>query len=146
MIELLHSLIETLHFEYPQAVINLKAPSTALLIKGYPDSLAQALENIIRNACKYSPEGSAIELTVSEAENGVVIAVRDHGQGVAETDLARLLQPFYRAGNKMHTPGFGLGLSIAQRAINKHKGVLSIRNHVEGGLLVCVELPLAQSK
>ena len=55
--------------------------------------------------------------------------------------MSKLLQPFYRAGNKMHTNGFGLGLSIALKAINKHQGELRMSTPDGGGLLVEIILP-----
>ncbi|WP_339773155.1 sensor histidine kinase, partial [uncultured Paraglaciecola sp.] len=69
------------------------------------------------------------------------VTVRDHGPGVDEQEMSKLLQPFYRAGNKMHTSGFGLGLSIAVKAIDKHNGELRISSPDDGGLCVEIVLP-----
>nr|WP_246223208.1 HAMP domain-containing sensor histidine kinase [Alteromonas profundi] len=115
-------------------------------ISGYPEALHQALENIIGNACKYSPRGEPVELSTQKQGNTVIISVRDHGPGVKEDEMEKLLQPFYRAGNQMHTSGFGLGLSIAKKAIEKHGGTLRMHSPTDGGLLVEMVLPIHQQK
>jgi two-component system OmpR family sensor kinase len=70
--------------------------------------------------------------------------VRDHGPGVDSEEIEKLLQPFYRAGNQMHTSGFGLGLSIAKKAIEKHGGILQMTRPADGGLRVEIALPINQ--
>jgi signal transduction histidine kinase len=142
LIGLSRALIDNIQFEYPQRLISLACDEHSLPIDGFPESLSQAIENIIRNACKYSPENSDIDFSIVKNDNKVIINIRDRGDGVSESELVKLQQPFYRAGNKMHTQGFGLGLSIAQRAIKKHNGKLKINNHSDGGLIVTIELPV----
>ncbi len=141
LVSLSRALIDNIQFEYPQRTISWQCNERSLLINGFPESLSQAIENIIRNACKYSPEDSDIDFSIVSAGNKVIVNIRDRGEGVSEGELMKLQQPFYRAGNKMHTQGFGLGLSIAQRAIQKHSGELKINNHADGGLIVTIELP-----
>lgn len=128
---------------YPSIPLHFKAGSHTQ-ISGYPEPLHQGLENIIGNACKYSPPGEPVEVTTKKQGNRVIIRVRDHGPGVKEDEIEKLLQPFYRAGNQMHTSGFGLGLSIAKKAIEKHGGELIMHSPTDGGLEVEITLPINQ--
>jgi two-component system OmpR family sensor kinase len=114
-------------------------------IYGYPEALHQAFENIIGNACKYSSSGDSVELSTKKRGDAIIVSVRDHGPGVNEDEIEKLLQPFYRAGNQMHTSGFGLGLSIAKKAIEKHGGTLRMQSPTSGGLLVEMVLPIKQN-
>ena len=128
---------------YPGIPLSLEcAPHIA--ITGFEEALHQALENIIGNACKYSSKGKLVEVSTTKQHNAIVITVRDHGPGVDSDEIEKLLQPFYRAGNQMHTSGFGLGLSIAKKAIEKHSGKLLMTSPADGGLSVQIVLPINQ--
>lgn len=114
-----------------------------LELTGSREALASALENIIRNALAYTADGSAIEVQLARSGERAVIRVRDHGPGVAETELHRLIEPFYRtdAARARSSGGTGLGLAIANSAIQRHDGSLTARNADGGGLEVVIELP-----
>jgi signal transduction histidine kinase len=110
--------------------------------------LASAIENVVRNAVGYTPEGTAVHVTV---ENGsgqnagyAVIRVRDHGQGVPQNSLGDIFLPFYRVGDSRDrsSGGSGLGLSITDRAIRLHRGSVAAENCPDGGLVVELRLPL----
>ena len=140
--------IEDVRFEFPLRQIAWQAFESCALTQGNVELLVRAIENILRNACKHTPESVLIELALTAAVEADVdkgmhwqIAIRDHGEGIVATEAEALLQPFYRSGQQMHTEGFGLGLSIAARAIAKHGGSLHLRNHPEGGLLALIYLP-----
>ena len=96
---------------------------------------------IIGNACKYSDKGQPVSVAIESTSAAMLIKVTDKGPGVDEKEIEKLMQPFYRAGNQMHTEGFGLGLSIALKAIKKHGGSLTMQSPSEGGLCVEVSLP-----
>ncbi|MDP5029163.1 HAMP domain-containing sensor histidine kinase [Paraglaciecola sp.] len=134
--------IENMAVQYPDVPIKFDSALSECEIKGFPEAFHQALGNIIGNACKYSPTAKPVEVSLARENNEVTLSIRDHGEGVDEAELSQLLRPFYRAGNHMHTPGFGLGLSIAARAINKHQGQLQMENQREGGLLVTITVPV----
>jgi signal transduction histidine kinase len=118
---LCRQVIDNMAVSFPATPIHLSA-SNNIDIAAYPKLLQQAFDNIIGNACKYSPRDKPVEITMTEHKHNVNIAVRDFGPGVDESEMSTLLQPFYRAENQMHTSGFGLDLSIALKAINKHHG------------------------
>ena len=111
------------------------------IIEGDPHLLGEAVDNILRNACKYTPEEQPIDIELSATSQKISITIRDYGNGVPAEELEQLTTPFYRSGNRMHGDGFGLGLSIARRAIEKHSGQLRVENRSDGGLQVSLELP-----
>jgi len=115
-------------------------PETQVLISGYPDAMYSALENVISNANKYSPESSPILINIAHTNQSTVIEVIDQGEGVKDSDLQKLSQPFYRSGNHGPKNGFGLGLSIAARAIDKHQGTLRFENVLPKGFKTRIEI------
>lgn len=106
--------------------------------------LHRAIENVIRNAVKYTAPGTTVEVSVSRAPSakGVLVTVADRGPGVAETELERIFEPFYRSPGGLPGPGFGLGLAIARRAVEAHGGHVRATNRDGGGLLLEISLPL----
>jgi two-component system, OmpR family, sensor kinase len=132
-------------------LVNVGA-SGRLLVSGDPELLRSALENVIRNAVRYSPAGAlvAIEARRGPAEasgESVKITIRDHGPGVPEKELRSIFEPFYRvdaAREHRSAGGEGLGLAIAARAVALHRGSITARNAPGGGLVVLVELPAGE--
>jgi len=117
-------------------------------IDGDPDMLRHALENIVRNAIRHSPENGVIEIHIDlEERDGHMMAllrVVDAGPGVSEDKLELILNPFYRIEQSGHrtTSGFGVGLAIADRAVQLHAGKIVASNRKGGGLIVEMFLPL----
>jgi two-component system OmpR family sensor kinase len=110
---------------------------------GDADLLHRAVENVVRNAVKFTREGTTVDVTVRTTRSSAILTVVDHGPGVTSAELAKVFDPFYRGEAANGTPGFGLGLAIAQRAIDAHGGAISASNVAGGGLQVDIELPLA---
>src|ERR1039457_5879427 len=122
-------------------------PADQFLVEADPDLLRSAIENVIRNATRYTAEGTTVEVRL-ERQNGpngeeMVIRVSDSGPGVPEAALAKIFEPFYRLDDARNrqTGGAGLGLSIADRAIRLHGGQLRASNRKEGGLQVEIRIP-----
>ena len=119
------------------------------LVEADPDLLRSAIENVIRNATRYTAEGTKVEVRLERqpAANGeeVVVSVRDSGPGVPNEALQKIFEPFYRLDDARNrqTGGAGLGLSIADRAIRLHGGQLRASNRKEGGLEVEIRIPAA---
>ncbi|MBV8205414.1 MAG: HAMP domain-containing protein [Acidobacteria bacterium] len=109
--------------------------------------LRSAIENVVRNAMRYSAENSAVEVSVRRhrvsGRPACVIAVRDHGPGIPDDQLEEIFRPFYRLedARERQTGGSGLGLAIAQRAIRLHHGSARAMNAPGGGLLVEMTIP-----
>ncbi len=110
---------------------------------GNRELLRRALENVMRNAIRYSPEQSTIDVSVVEDSDAAKVAIRDHGPGVPEGTLTKIFEPFFRV-EEARDPlggGSGLGLSIAQRAVQVHHGTITAEN-ASPGLRVCIRVPL----
>ena len=113
-------------------------------ITGNEALVRSAIENVMRNAVKYTAEGTAVTVRQEAAEGKVRIVIEDHGGGVPEEELGKLFTPFYRIGEarERRTGGTGLGLAIAEQAVKLHKGTITARN-TDTGLLVEIVFPAA---
>jgi two-component system OmpR family sensor kinase len=104
--------------------------------------IQRAYENVIRNAVKFTAEGSCVDVLARTEGAALVVEVADHGPGVAAEDLPHIFEPFHRGGGQSATPGFGLGLAIAQRALAAHGGRIEALPRAGGGLTMRLQLPL----
>jgi signal transduction histidine kinase len=117
-------------------------------VLGSPELLRRAIENVLRNAIRYSPENSAILVSVSEDTVAANISVRDYGPGVPNETLTRIFDPFFRveeARDSTGGGGSGLGLSIAKRAVQVHHGTIIAENTLPG-LRIEITLPLLKQR
>ena len=105
--------------------------------------LRRAIENVLGNAMRYSPDGAPINIALHRDDQRVTISIRDYGPGVPEAALPHIFKPFYRADEARTASGsgVGLGLSIARRAVQLHRGTITAQNG-EPGLRVRISLPL----
>jgi signal transduction histidine kinase len=101
-------------------------------VQGDEDLLHSALQNLVDNAIKYSPEGSLVEMRVSQLEKGVRVSIRDNGPGMSGVEQKRVFDRFFRGGDSSgsagRTSGFGLGLAIASRIIEMHGSKLELES------------------
>jgi len=117
-------------------------------IRGNPDLLYRAIENVVRNAIRYTDPDTEVTLriaeTIIESRHYASIEVTDHGPGVPESDLAHIFRPFYRVdqARSSHTGGFGVGLAITERAVRLHNGTLRATNRPTGGTSILFLFPL----
>ena len=125
------------------------AEADACGMKGTPQLLRSAVENVVRNAVRYTAEGTAVKISLRRLSDGgaaeAVITVKDEGVGVPEESLRDIFRPFYRMDDSRtrETGGTGLGLAITERAVRLHGGTVTASNAPGGGLLVELRLPLA---
>jgi two-component system sensor histidine kinase CpxA len=110
-------------------------------VRGDPELLRRAIENVIRNAIRHAPADTAVEVGLRK-DAAVSVMVRDYGPGIPEEHLPRIFDPFYRVDTDRNraSGGVGLGLAIARRAIELHKGSIQARN-ANPGLLVEITIP-----
>jgi len=124
--------------------VHLQQPDKNMLT-GQPELVSRAVENILRNAMRYTADGSQIFLHVDLHKDTVVIRIEDEGEGVPEDSLKRLFEPFYRveASRNQQSGGYGVGMAIAEQAIRAQGGTIEASNRSEGGLRVDITLPKA---
>lgn len=112
-----------------------------VIVHGSGILLERALDNIIANAIKFSPDQGRVEVSVEQRQHYAEICVRDHGRGVPAEELGSLFRPFFRGTNAMHANGHGLGLAIVQRVAQVHGGEVTAQNAEGGGLAVTMRFP-----
>jgi two-component system, OmpR family, sensor histidine kinase CpxA len=117
-------------------------------VRGNPSLLHSAVENVVRNAIRYTQEQTSVEIELARAQGDkgpeAVVRVSDSGPGVPPDSLEKLFEPFYRLDDarERQTGGVGLGLAITERAVRFHGGRVSAHNRAEGGLQIEIRLPL----
>jgi signal transduction histidine kinase len=111
-------------------------------LNGFEEVMRSAVENVVRNAIRHTAEGTAVDIAVIVEPARVRIRVADHGSGVPDSMLTEIFQPFRRIANG-NADGAGLGLAIAARAVNVHRGAIRAMNAPAGGLIVEIDLPLS---
>ena len=116
--------------------------ATPAAVIGDEELIRRAVENVIRNAVRYAPPGTSVNVELRCSDNMAQIRVRDYGPGVPEEALSRIFDPFYRVDSDRNraSGGIGLGLAIARRSVELHKGKLNAQN-AHPGLLVTMEFP-----
>jgi len=111
---------------------------------GDREMLRRALENVVRNAIRHAPPDTEVEVRTEDSPRGLIVSIRDSGCGVPESTLPHLTKPFFRvedARDYAAGGGVGLGLSIAERAVQLHRGTLVAEN-AHPGLRVTLTFPL----
>jgi two-component system sensor histidine kinase CpxA len=151
MQELLEGVVADAQFEAESKGCKVSlCESFEAIIDGNAMLLRSAIENVVRNAARYTKPGTAVEISMrkeAEKPGGILIQVRDHGPGVPEEMLPHLFEPFVRveAARDRSSGGHGLGLAIADRAIRLYGGSIAAKNERDGGLSVLIYLPLAKA-
>jgi len=143
--ELVQQLVEDSSIEAAAHGCELKYEKREpVTVTGDAELLRRAVENVIRNAIRHAPRETAVEVSLARNGGKAVVGVRDQGSGVPEEALPRLFDAFYRVeGDRDRASGgAGLGLAIARRAVELHKGSIRARN-ARPGLEVEMELPVA---
>lgn len=129
-----------------RAVQLLAAPVPS--IRGNYELLRRAVENVVRNAVRYTAPGTAVEVRLElDGMDQVCLRVRDHGPGVPEEALSAIFKPFFRVAEARdrQSGGTGIGLAITAGTIKHHGGTVTARNLSEGGLEVLIRVPLSAS-
>jgi signal transduction histidine kinase len=111
-------------------------------VRGNRELLRRAVENVLRNAIRYSPEHSTIDVSIAGDSHAALVSIRDYGPGVPEDALAKIFDPFFRVeeARDATSGGSGLGLSIAKKAVQAHNGTIVAEN-ASPGLRVKISIP-----
>jgi signal transduction histidine kinase len=143
LVELARAAVQQIGPTAPKHSLEL-APEVAHLIGRWDRSrIARAIDNLLFNAIKYSPEGGAIVVTLRREDGWAVLEVADPGTGAGEEDLSRVFERFHRSpeGGKRTRSG-GLGLSGSKQVVEQHGGTIAARSRPGGGCVFTLRLPL----
>jgi len=113
------------------------------VVNGSRELLRSAIENVLRNAVRYSPQGAHVEVAVERNAAGLTIAIRDRGPGVPAAELEHIFEPFYRVAESRDrdSGGEGIGLAITSQVMKAHGGTARAENRAGGGFEVRLNLP-----
>jgi signal transduction histidine kinase len=143
MVEMVDQIADDARFE-AGAQIEVAAP-TPLSVRGAPDLLWSAVENIVRNAVKHGGGAGKVEVMLHPDQDEVHIEVLDRGPGILDAHLGSIFEPFFRSNpTQNNVDGHGLGLAIAKRVVENHGGRINAANRPGGGLRVTISLPRAE--
>jgi two-component system, OmpR family, sensor kinase len=144
LVELVHGCMAQAELEANARNVHLSLTSSKpVTVFGSALLLERALDNLIANAIKFSPEGGSVELFVDAGKDAAEFTIRDRGPGVPDAELEFLFRPFFRGSNAARADGHGMGLAIVQRVVQVHGGDIHARNAEGGGLEVHLKLPFA---
>ena len=115
------------------------APEQGFAVRGNPALLTTAFANVLDNACKYS--AAPVRVQLSEHEATIRLTIADEGRGIAEQDVAHVMDPLYRGHNTDGVPGYGIGLAVTQKIIALHAGTLELASREGEGTIVTISLP-----
>lgn len=121
-------------------LIKTKAPEGEILCYADKKWTVEALENVLENAVKYSPEGSVITIEIKIYESFVCMTVRDQGIGIREEEQGRIFERFFRSKDVKDQPGFGIGLYLAREVLSKQGGYMKVRSRYGEGTEMFVYL------
>lgn len=122
---------------------NMPEEEDRLCIHGNPHLLKTAIQNVIENACKFSPDHKAT-VVLSCKTHSVQVQISDSGPGIERKDIVKVFQPFYRADAASKTKGYGIGLPLSQRIISIHKGRIEVDSASGEGTRFLLDFPLAE--
>lgn len=150
LIELVDTVVDTARFEARNKPCHMEMIfdiDDTPIVMGYGEQLYRALENILRNAIHHTDANSTVNLTLRyyNQQSYAEIIIDDEGPGVSPNQLDKIFDPFFRGQNaQISYRGFGLGLTIAKRAIQGHAGRIKAQNRKDRGLRITIQLPTVQ--
>jgi two-component system sensor histidine kinase KdpD len=126
--------------------VNIEIPDNLPYVLVDPGLMVQALINILDNSFKYSPPGSAVDVTARLLDKRIEVKIIDHGSGIPPEDLERVFDKFYRLQSPNSVAGTGLGLSIVRGIIEAHEGTVNAANQPGGGAIITIMIPVKTIK
>jgi signal transduction histidine kinase len=142
--QLIHSIVEDAQFEATSKNMKLRMRlNKDYLLQGQPDLLYRAIENVIRNAIKYGPNDSEVNIACSKSmeDQQIHITVSDQGHGVDALELEDIFKPFVRGASGSQTVGHGIGLAITKHIVEAHGGHALAKNIMPQGFCIEIVLP-----
>jgi signal transduction histidine kinase len=146
--ELVQDIAQEFQIESDRKKIDLhvEVDDTAQDTMGDIGLIQRVLENLVRNAIQFTPEGGEVTISISERRNSFAIAVSDSGPGIAEEDVPRIFDRFYRTrdGEEARSDSSGLGLAIVKRILDLHDSRILVVSKLNAGTRFEFELPICQ--
>jgi signal transduction histidine kinase len=139
---LTHDIATGLRIRFPKAQIRLSFPGDFPPVTADRSGLTAIIQNLLENAVKYAPEGSATDLSAEKTPGGVRLQVADQGYGIPDAEKKAVFEKFYRIGNEetRQSSGTGLGLYIVHQVVKAHGGHVQITDNQPQGTIFTVEL------
>lgn len=122
----------------------MDAPEEPICIRGDRARLLRVVQNLLDNAVKFSPAGSAVGVRVKRVDGPAVVSVQDEGVGIPANELDKVFEPYYRASTSAGVEGTGLGLAAARTVIEQHGGTIEIASQPGAGTTVTIQLPATE--
>ncbi len=143
LVEVVSLVVDDARFETKmrKKLVNWDPPQDPFKVYGVAEMLSSAVENILRNAVAHSPDDAEIDVTLIRRDGKAKLRISDHGDGVAQSELEQIFEPFYKLGSAQG--GAGLGLAITTTAVSLMNGTIEATQTAGGGLEVTIMLPLA---
>ena len=144
--EMIEEIVHDANFEGAAKGCKISVEGSAgRTVNGNRELLRSAIENVLRNAVRYSPPGAPVEVAVERGDAGLAVSIRDRGPGVPAADLERIFEPFFRVAESRDrdSGGEGIGLAITSQVMRAHGGSATAGNRPAGGLEVRLGLPPA---
>lgn len=110
-------------------------------VKGSAEMMRRGVENIVRNALRFSKHGQQVAVTLCREDTWLVIQVSDQGPGVEDNKLSSIFDPFVRVNSPLAGKGYGLGLAITRKVVLSHGGQVEAHNGADGGLVIRMRVP-----
>jgi len=132
--------IKKIHSDYRVELNFSDADESNFLVFGNVDLLYMAIKNIVENGCKYSIDNTAT-VQLSFDNNSTIVEVHSKGKPIAEEDMEKIFQPFYRSSTSEGKAGFGLGLALAKRIVGLNKGTLMVKSDEREGTTFTIVIP-----
>jgi signal transduction histidine kinase len=143
--ELLHDIVHEYELDAQKLNVRLaiEAPNDPAIVYADIGLMQRVLENLIRNALKFTPAGGSISIRLDQKPGAVAVAVADTGCGIPEEDLEHVFERFYRAENatQTRTNNSGLGLAIVRKILDLHGSRISVNSQVDVGTCFAFDLP-----
>ncbi|RMN18042.1 hypothetical protein ALQ63_03370, partial [Serratia plymuthica] len=128
--------------QIPGVEIVLQASSDVeYTVKGNAELMRRAVDNIVRNALRFSSQGQRVTVVLTRIDQLFQIEVSDQGPGVEEAKLSSIFDPFVRVKSAMSGKGYGLGLAITRKVVLAHGGQVDARNGEQEGLVITLRIP-----
>jgi two-component system sensor histidine kinase KdpD len=144
--ELIGAVLTRLHDLLERHPVSLNLPDDPPLVPGDEVMLEQVLSNLLENAARHTPAGTAIDIFATVSARELAVTVRDHGPGFPPGEETRVFEKFHQARPESAQSGFGLGLAICKAIVEAHGGTITARNAAGGGAEFRFTLPLGTAE